>query len=80
MKKIPRNTLVLASLEGKNNLNKASVIPSAREKERYDRNHRKRQFRNETEMCCRDNHNGWSGGLFYVIPKEKPTSGTFRVS
>jgi hypothetical protein len=63
MKKKPRNTLVLASLEGKNNLNKASVIPSAREKERYDRNYRKRQFRSETEMCRRDNHHGWSGGI-----------------
>ncbi|OHD55340.1 MAG: hypothetical protein A2Y33_08745 [Spirochaetes bacterium GWF1_51_8] len=62
-----RNTIVLASFQQGNNLNKASVIPTAKEKERHDRNYRKRQFRRMTELSRRDIFDGWNGGFFYYL-------------
>lgn len=55
-KALPRNTLVQASLERKNNLGKAAVIESARSKQKHDRGTQKREFRKITE--------GLNGPLF----------------
>ena len=48
-KSMGRNVFVLASFERKNNMGKGGTHLSERDKSRYDRNFRKRNFRKEIE-------------------------------
>ena len=57
---IPRNTIVQAACEGKNNLNKGSVIESDLDKSKHSRKFQKREFRKMIERGDTDN-----ASLFY---------------
>lgn len=62
-KKLPRNTLVQASLEGRNNLGKSAVMESRRDKDRHNRQVQKKNLKKEYERSGLDR----SFFMFYNI-------------
>ncbi len=53
-KNLTRNTLVLSSLEGKNNLGKGGVMTSVKDKERYNRSYQKQIVKKEMNRSDSD--------------------------